>query len=94
MAYDEESNLDLYVAVGTGVSVILTLGGSLAYRLKNAKVGINMKVWSGLMFLVMLIVNFCFATFGVKMPWYAVATTCLLVLHLGVAWSISKIDNV
>lgn len=94
MAFDEESDLDLYVAVGTGISVILTLGGSLACRLENTKVGINMKVWSGLMFLVMLIVNFCFATFGVKMPWYAVVTTCLLVLHLGVAWSISKIDNV
>ena len=94
VAYDEETDLDVYVAVGTGVSVLLTLGGSLACKLENTKVSINLKVWSGLMFIVLLIVNFCFAGFGVKMPWYVVVTTCLLVLHLGVAWSISKIDNV
>ena len=94
VAIDEQTDLDVYVAVGTAISVVLTLGVAMACKLENTKVGVNLKVWSALMFVVMLITNFCFAFFGVKMPWYVVLTTCLLVLHLGVARSISKVNNV
>ncbi len=94
VAFDEQTDLDLYVAVGTAISVVLTLGVAMACKLENTKVGVNLKVWSGLMFVAMLITNFCFAHFGVKMPWYVVVTTCLLVLHLGVARSISKVNDI
>ena len=94
IAYDSQTDNDLYVTIGTAISVVLTLGTAMACKLENTKVGVNLKVWSGLMFAVMLIVNFCFARFGVKMPWYVVVTACLLVLHLGVASSISKAKNV
>lgn len=94
VAFDEQTDLDLYVAVGTAISVVLTLGVAMACKLENTKVGVNLKVWSSLMFIVILITNFCFAHFGVKMPWYVVVTTCLLVLHLGITSSISKIKDV
>jgi hypothetical protein len=94
VALNEHTDLDLYVALGTAVSVVLTLGTAMACKLENTKVGVSLKVWSGLMFIVMLITNFCFANFGVKMPWYVVVTVCLLVLHLGVARSIVSIRNV
>ncbi len=94
VAVDEQTDLDLYVAVGTAISVVLTLGVAMACKLENTKVGVNLKVWSGLMFVVMLITNFCFAHFGVKMPWYVVVTICLLVLHLGLVWSISRVNDV
>lgn len=94
VALDEQTDLDLYVAFGTFISVVLTLGIAMACKLHNTKVGINLKVWSYLMFVVMLITNFCFAHFGIKMPWYLVVTVCLLVLHLGVTRSISKVKDV
>lgn len=94
VAFDEQTDLDLYVAVGTAISVVLTLGVAMACKIENTKVGVNLKVWSSLMFIVILITNFCFAHFGVKMPWYIVVTICLLVLHLGIASSISKTKEV
>lgn len=94
IAHDEKTDLDVFVAIGTGVSVLLTLGGAIALQLENTKVNINQKVWSGLMFIVMLIVNFSFAGFGVKMPWYPIITVCLLVLHIGVARSITNVKDV
>lgn len=94
IAYDEQSDHDVYVAVGTAISVLLTLGTAMALKLENTKVGINLKVWSALMFIVMLISNFCFASFGVKMPWYVVVTACLLVLHLGVSNGIARVKDV
>lgn len=94
IAYDEQSDCDIYVAVGTAVSTVLTLGVVMACKLDNAKVGTNLKVWSGVMFIIMLVANFCFANFGVKMPWYAATTACLLVLHLGVVRSIVNVKDV
>lgn len=94
IAYDEQSDHDVYVAVGTAISVLLTLGTAMTLKLDNTKVGINLKVWSALMFVVLLISNFCFAGFGVKMPWYVVITVCLLVLHVGVAMNIASVKDV
>ncbi len=94
IAYDEQTNLDIYVAIGTALSVMLTLGTVMACKLENAKVDVNLKVWSGLMFVVMVIINFCYANIGVEMPWYVVVTACLLVLYLGIAKNILRVEKV
>lgn len=94
IANDEKNNLDILVAIGTGITVLITLGGAIALKLENIRVSINQRVWSGVMFVVMLVANFCFAGFGVKMPWYPVIIACLLVIHLGVARSIVNVKDV
>ena len=98
LAYDiannEKNNIDILVAIGTGIAVLITLGGAIALRLENSRVSINQRVWSGVMFVTMLIANFCFACFGVKMPWYPVIIVCVLVIHLGVARSIANVKDV
>lgn len=94
IAYVENSDVDVYVAVGTFVSVVLTLGVAMGCQLENSKVGVNLKVWSIMMFIVMLISNFCFTSFGVKMPWYVVVTVCLLVVHLAVVRIIAGVKKV
>lgn len=88
IAQDKKSDLDTIVAIGTGISLILTMGGAIALQLKNPRLGVNLKVWSWLMLIIMLIINFCFASFGVKMPWYPIVIMCLFVLYLGVARNI------
>ena len=94
IAFDEQSDLDVYVAIGTGISILLTLGTAMACKLDNGKVGVSLKVWGSLMFIIMVISNFCFAGFGVKMPWYVIVTVCLLVIHLGVSRSIAGVKHV
>ena len=94
IAKDEKNNLDILVAIGTAITVLMTLGGTIALRLENLRVSINQRVWSGVMFVVMLIANFSFAGFGVKMPWYPVIIACLLVILLGVARSIANMNDV
>lgn len=94
LAYDIANEEKFFVAIGTGITVLITLGGAIALKLENTRVSINQRVWSGVMFVVMLISNFCFAGFGVKMPWYPVVITCLLVIHLGLARSIVNVKDV
>ena len=92
LAYDmAHSNTDpneLFVGIGTGLSVILTLGCVLSISLKNHRMNINMKAWSGAAFVVLVIANLCFAGFGVTMPYYVIVISLLLVIHLWVVYKL------
>lgn len=92
LAYDRaHSHADpneLLVGIGTGLSVLLTLGCVIGISLKNSRMNINMKAWSGVASLIMIVVNLCFAGFGVSMPYYVIIISLLLVIHL---WIIYKL---
>lgn len=85
---------DFIVGIGTGVSVLLTLGCVIGVSLENSRQNTNLKAWGIMAFIILAIVNFCFAGFGVSMPYYVIVLTLLLVIHLWVAWKISIIKNV
>ena len=88
MAHSRADANELLVGIGTGLSVLLTLGCVIGISLKNSRMNINMKAWSGAAFLVVLVVNLCFAGFGVAMPYYLIVISLLLVIHL---WVIYKL---
>ena len=88
MAHSRADANELLVGIGIGLSVLLTLGCVIGISLKNSRMNINMKAWSGAAFLVVLVVNLCFAGFGVAMPCYLIVMSLLLVIHL---WVIYKL---
>lgn len=88
MAHSHADPNELLVGIGTGLSVLLTLGGVIGISLKNSRMNINMKAWSGVASLIMIVVNLCFAGFGVSMPYYLIVISLLLVIHL---WVIYKL---
>lgn len=88
MAHSHADPNELLVGIGTGLSVLLTLGCVIGISLKNSRMNINMKAWSGVASLVMIVVNLCFAVFGVSMPYYLIVISLLLVIHL---WVIYKL---
>lgn len=85
---------DILVGVGTGVSVLLTLGCLLGVSMNDRRLNVNLKAWSIIAFIVMAIVNFCFAGFGVNIPYYVIVLTLLLVIHLWVVWKLSAFKNI
>ena len=87
MAHNHSDPNDVIVGVGTGISILLTLGCVMGISLKDSRMNINMKAWSGVASLTMIVVNLCFAGFGVIMPYYVIVILLLLVLHL---WTVYK----
>ena len=79
---------DLVVGIGTGISVLLTLGCVMGLSLNEGRMNVNLKAWSVVAFVVMTIVNLCFAGFGVSMPYYIIVVSLLLVIHF---WVIYKL---
>ncbi len=79
---------DLIVGIGTGISTLLTLGCVMGLSLNEGRMNVNFKAWGIAAFVIMTIVNLCFAGFGVSMPYYLIVVTLLLVIHLWVAWKL------
>ncbi len=88
MAHSHADPNELLVGIGTGLSVLLTLGCVIGISLKNSRMNINMKAWSGVAFIVLIAVNLCFAGLGVSMPYYLIVISLLLIIHL---WVIYKL---
>lgn len=82
IAHSHSDPNEVFVGIGTGLSVLLTLGCVISVSLKNHRMNVNMKAWSGVAFVVMVITNLCFAGFGITMPYYVIVITLLLVVHL------------
>lgn len=85
---------DLIVGIGTGISVLLTLGCVMGLSLNEGRMNVNFKAWSVAAFVVMTIINLCFAGFGVSMPYYVIVLALLLVIHLWVVWKLSTVEDI
>lgn len=90
MAHTHSDPNDIIVGVGTGISILLTLGCVIGISLKDSRMNINMKAWSGVVCIVVIVTNLCFAGFGVAMPYYIIAIALLLVIHLLVVYQLEK----
>lgn len=88
IAHGHFDSNDIIVGIGTGISVLLTLGCLLGLSLKDKRQNMNMKAWSCVAFIIVAIANFCFAVFGVAMPYYVIVLVLLITGHL---WIIHKL---
>lgn len=84
---------DIVVGIGTGVSVLLTLGCVLGVSIEDGRKNVNLKAWSITAFIVLTIVNLCFAVFGVSMPYYLIVLALFQVIHLWIIWKLSAIKK-
>lgn len=84
---------DVIVGIGTAICVIATLGTGLSLSLENSRMNVNMKVLCILAFIILMVVNFCFAGFGVSMPYYVIIVGLLLIIFAGVIKKILEIKD-
>lgn len=92
IAREDENNVLL--CIGTAISFLSTLALIMSVKFENPKVGVSIKTWTVLCFIIMLITNLCFAWLGVNAPLYVIVLTILLVIHLFVVWKLTGIKNV
>ncbi|MCL2762825.1 MAG: hypothetical protein FWD36_06440 [Treponema sp.] len=76
---------DIYrilITAGSGLSLVVTLGGLLALSSPNRGSIVNVRVVSGLFFLALLIVHIVFSFTGVVFSPYIIITGALLLLYI------------
>ena len=94
ISYSHGDSDHMVVGIGTGLTILATLACLMAVRHENPKMNVNMKTWSAIALILMIIVNFCFAFFGVAQPYYIIILALFFVLHLWVVWKMKETKNV
>lgn len=76
------------------LSFSTTLIPLMGLSIDNIRVTSNVRTASLLFFVIMLIDNFCFAIFGLKMPLYVIVTGILILIGVAVIYKLSKMDDI
>lgn len=87
----EGKDNDALCGIGTSICLIVTLVPTIGLQYENGRLGTNIRVLSSLFFIVFLISNFCFAGFGINMPYYAICNGLILLVYLAIMYKMSNI---
>lgn len=94
IAHSNNDPNDVVVGIGTAICVIASLGPSIGFSLDDVRVNANMKVLCLVAFVLLTIVNFCYAGFGVSMPYYVIIVGLLLIAFVGILRKIIEVKDI
>ena len=87
---NEGDTYRILITIGSGLSVLLTLGGFLALSSSNHGLMVNLKIVSCLFFIILLIVHIIFSIFSIYFPAYVVITGIILLIYLIICYFIVR----
>lgn len=85
---------DTVCGIGSTVCFVSTLIPVMGLQYESGRLGVNIRVLSVLFFVGFLISHFCFAGFGVKMPYYIIINGILLIIYLAIFYKIQGIKDI
>ena len=81
---------DTLCGICSSLCFLATLIPCIGLHYDSSRIGTNIRVLSGLFFIVFLISHFYFANYGIKMPLYVILNGILLVVYLGIFYKINS----
>lgn len=85
---------DVVCGVCSSVCFIGTLVPLVGLQYADSRLSVNIRTCSALFFAVFLISHFCFAGFGVKMPYYIIVNGVMLLIFSAILYKMAGIKNV
>lgn len=85
---------DVICGIGSTICFLATLIPTIGLQYDTSRLGVNLRIFSALCFLVFLISHFCFARFGVTMPYYVICNGIILIIYLVVFYKMQGINKV
>lgn len=84
----------IVAGIASLISFTVTLLPTMGISYENTRVAVNVRSASTIFFLIMLINNFGFALWGVRMPLYVIITGILTLVDLLIIYKLSKMDDI
>ena len=85
---------DLVCGIGSGICYAITLIPSIGLQYGSGRRGVNIRVFSIIFFIFLAISNFCFAGFGINMPYYIIVNGIILMIYLAIFYKIFGMHNI
>jgi hypothetical protein len=79
----------MVIAIGSGVSLFVTLGGVLAISAESGSTA-NIKVVSALFFITLLVENLIFSFTAIRLAPYIIVTGILLLIYVLIIYAITR----
>ena len=84
---------DVICGIASGVCFAATLVPVIGLQYASGRLGVNIRVFSSIFCIVFIISHFCFAIFGVIMPYYLIVNGVLLLIYLAIFYKFQGIRN-
>lgn len=96
LAYNvaEGDDNDLLCGICSAICFTTSLIPVIGMHYKSNALGINIRVCASIFFVIFLISNFCFAGFGVRMPYYTIVNGMLLIIYSGILYKMLNIKSI
>ena len=85
---------DMVCGISSGICLATTLIPTIGIQYESGRLGTNIRVFSALFFILFAISHFCFAGFGVKMPYYIIVNGIMLMIYLAIFYKMQGVKDV
>ncbi|MDO4956338.1 MAG: hypothetical protein Q4E60_04885 [Bacteroidales bacterium] len=85
---------DMLCGIFSFICFAATLVPVMGLQFESNGVGVNIRVFSVLFFVLFCVSHFCFAGFGIKMPTYVLVNGILLVVFMAILYKMMGIKSV
>lgn len=80
--------------IGSLLSFCATLIPTIGLHYKTLRLGTNIRIISALFFTMSLISQFCFAGFGIKMPYYVIVNGIILTVYFAIFYKLQRVKDI
>lgn len=88
----KSADCDLLWGVGATICFAITAIPILGTQYESARQGLNLKVLSGIFFIIFVISHICFARLGADVAYYIIVNGCLMIAYLTLFYKISSLQ--
>lgn len=88
----KSADYDLLWGVGATICFAITAIPILGTQYESARQGLNLKILSGIFFIIFVISHICFARLGADVAYYIIVNGCLMIAYLALFYKISSLQ--
>lgn len=81
-------------AIVSGICFAVTLIPIIGLQYESSRLGVNVRILSGLFFIVFLISNYSYALWGINMPYYIIINGIILLVALAIIYKMTKVNDI
>lgn len=85
---------DIVCGMSSSLCFAATIIPTIGLQYESGKLGANIRLFSFLFFIVFAASHFCFAGFGVKMPYYIIVNGIILLIYLAIFYKMQGIKDI
>ena len=85
---------DVICGIGSCICFAVTLIPTMGLQYESGRLSVNIRVFSSIFFVLFVISHFCYAGFGVKMPYYIIVNGIMLMIYLAIFYKIQGIKDI